>query len=110
VARLQASWITRVEIAFVQKEMLKGRLETGMRIQIRRELHCSFLYSSCFLPGTELEVSHIVPIFFPKQFCSSSLHILIYCLGKAGRWGEMPSLREQFGIQLNVYVKGFGRN
>lgn len=85
VVRLQASQITRVEIAFIQKEMLKGRLETGTGRQIWRKLHCSFLYSSCFLPGAEREGSRIVPIFFPKHFFSSSLHILIECLGKRGR-------------------------
>lgn len=42
VVRLQASRITGVEIAFVQKEMLKGRIATGTRRQIWRELHCSF--------------------------------------------------------------------
>jgi len=34
VVRLQASRITGVEIAFVQKEMLKGRIATGTRRQI----------------------------------------------------------------------------
>lgn len=33
VVRLQASQITRVEIAFVQKEMLTGRIATGTRRQ-----------------------------------------------------------------------------
>lgn len=88
VVRLQASWITRVEIAFVEKEMLKGRLETGMRIQIWRELHCSFLYSTCFLPGTEMEVSHIVPIFFPKHFFFFLYAYPHLLLGKGREVGE----------------------